>query len=467
MEITAKKEVKERKATHPWFALLILLILMAFLVNFIPSGEYNRVKLVGRTVVDPASYHTVAKVYSGVGNFFYSFYQGFRDASSLIAMVFFVGAGFGVVKRIGLLQTAIAAVCIKLRKLPFTVVSFMVMLVIATQVLFTGMWELNMVLLPVVIPLFMTLGYDLMTGVGVVMISSCAAFGCALTNPFSTAIAHEIAELPIYSAMWYRFLSFCIEFIAGWLYLLLYVRKIKKDPTKSMSNDLQTRYKALDTASVKFTPALIRAGIVFLAIFIFMVYGTVAKGFQFGEMSACFVAMGLLVGIVYGSNLNDICDMMAEGMKDMFFAGTVMFFARSVLYLLNYAHVIDTIIHFLSLLLINTSSASSAICMYVIQTIINFVIPSGSGQAAITMPIMAPLADIAGITRQTACLAFQFGDGFSNFVYFTNGSLIAMLAIADVPYTRWMKFFWKAFAIIAVIGAVMVGIAATIKLGPF
>ena len=331
---------KQGSVPHPWFALLLILLIVAVLVNFIPSGQYDRVVVDGRSVVDPTSYHVVDKVYSGVGNFFYSFYRGFCDASSLIAMVFFVGAGLGVVKRIGLLQTAIAAACLKMRKLPFGLVSFLVMLVIVSQVLFTGMWELNLVLLPVVIPLFMTLGYDLMTGVGVVMISSCAAFGCALTNPFSTAIAHSIAELPIYSAMGYRFLCFCVTFLAGWLYLMLYVRKIKKDLPKSMSADIQTRYTAIDTESFRFTPKLARAGIVFLAIFGYMIYGTVAKG-------------------------------------------------------------------------------------------------------------------------------FQFGDGFSNFIFFTNGSLIAMLAVADVPYTRWGKFFGKLFAIIMVLSIIFVAIAASIGLGPF
>lgn len=465
MDTNGKK--KTQTTSHPWLALLVILIVAAVLVNVIPSGQYDRVVVDGRTVVDPESYHVVDKVYSGPGNFFFSFYQGFCDASSLIAMVFFVGAGFGVVKRIGLLQTAIAVACLKLRKLPFALVSFLVMLIIASQVLFTGMWELNLVLLPVIIPLFMTLGYDLMTGVGVVMISSCAAFGCALTNPFSTAIAHNIAELPLYSAMGYRFLSFCITFLAGWLYLMLYVRKVKADPSKSMSADLQTRYTALDTESVKFTPALARAGVVFLAVFGYMIYGTVAQGFQFGEMSACFVAMGLLVGLVYGCKINEICDMMSEGMKDMFFAGTVMFFARSILYLLNDTLVIDTVIHFLAQFLEGASNVGAAIGMNLIQTVINFFIPSGSGQAAITMPIMVPLADIAGITRQVACLAFQFGDGFSNFMFFTNGSLIAMLAVADVPYTRWFKFFWKLFAIIVAIGMVLVAIAASMKLGPF
>lgn len=460
---------RENSTAHPWFALLVILIIVAVLVNVIPSGQYDRVVVDGRSVVDPTSYHTVDKVYSGVGNFFFSFYQGFCDAASLIAMVFFVGAGFGVVKRIGLLQTAIAAACLRLRKLPFELISLLIMLVIASQVLFTGMWELNLVLLPVIIPLFMTLGYDLMTGVGVVMISSCAAFGCALTNPFSTAIAHSIAELPIYSAMGYRFMCFCVEFLVGWLYLLLYVRKIKKDPSRSMTTDIQTRYTAIDVESeaYHFTPKLARAGVVFLAIFGYMIYGTVVKGFQFGEMSACFVAMGLLVGLVYGCGINEICDMMSEGMKDMFFAGTVMFFARSILYLLNDALVIDTIIHFLAQFIEGASSTFAAVGLCVIQTIINFFIPSGSGQAAITMPIIVPLADIAKVTRQVACLAFQFGDGFSNFMFFTNGSLIAMLAVADIPYTRWVKFFGKLFLVLSLIACVLVAVAQMIHLGPF
>lgn len=464
---TKRKERSIPKVTHPYLALLIILAIVAVLVNIIPSGQYDRIVVDGRTIVDPSSYHRVDKVYSGIWNFFYSFYQGYCDASSLIAMVFFVGAGFGVVKRIGLLQTAISVFALKIRKLPFAVVSFLVMLVISAQVLFTGMWELNLVLLPVVIPLFMTLGYDLMTGVGVVMISSFAAFGCALTNPFSTAIAHQIAELPIYSAMGYRFFSFCIVFLVGWGYLMLYVRKVKKNKACSLSADLTTRYAPIEDMDVHFTPPLIRAGIVFLLIFGYMVYGTVRRGFQFGEMSACFAAMAILVGLVYGAKLNDICDMFAEGMKEMFFAGTVMLFARSILWILNETLVIDTVIHFLSQFVEGQSHTITAVLLTLIQTVINFLIPSGSGQAVVTMPIMVPLADIAGITRQTACLAFQYGDGFSNFIFFTNGSLIAMLMVADVPYTRWVKFFWKLFLLTMVLACLFCVVAVAIHLGPF
>lgn len=458
---------KKGDVAHPWFALLIILILLAVAVNFIPSGEYSRVEVNGRMVVDPESFQQIEKVYSGVGDFFVSFYEGFCNAAGLIAMVFFVGAGFGVVKRIGLLQIAISAACIKLKRLPFAVSSFIVMLLITSQGLFTGVWEMNLVFLPVVIPLFMTMGYDLMTGAAIVVLASCISSGCALASPFTTAIAQSIAELPIYSGFWYRMICFCIIFVVGWGFLMFYVRKVRKNPEKSLTKDVQSSYQVLDTENVKFTPALIRSGIVFIAIFVFMIYGALAKGFSFAEMSACFVAMGILVGLVYGSSINEICVMMAEGMKEMFLAGTVMFFAQSILYLLNNSMVIDTIIHFLAQLLEGAAPVVSAVGMNLIQNILNFFIPSGSGKAAITMPILVTLADIAGVTRQTACLAYQFGDGFSNFFWFTNGALIAMLEIAGISYKVWIKFFWKIFLTFLTLGVFMVAIAAYINLGPF
>lgn len=458
---------KKGDVAHPWFALLIILLLLAVAVNFIPSGEYTRVAVNGRMVVDPDSFRSIDKIYSGIGNFFVSFYEGFCNAAGLIAMVFFVGAGFGVVKRIGLLQTTISAACIKLRKLPFAASSFIVMLLITSQGLFTGVWEMNLVFLPVVIPLFMTMGYDLMTGAAIVILASCVSSGCALASPFTTAIAQSISELPIYSGLWYRFICFCLIFVTGWLFLMLYVHKVKKNPVKSLTRGIENQYQLLDTENVVFTPALIRSGVVFLLIFVYMIYGALAKGFSFAEMSACFVAMGIFVGLTYGSSMNEICEMMADGMKEMFLAGTVMFFAQSILYLLNYTMVIDTVIHFLAGLLEGAAPMVSAVGMNLIQNILNFFVPSGSGKAAITMPILVTLADIAGVTRQTACLAYQFGDGFSNFFWFTNGALIAMLEIAGVPYQRWIKFFWKTFLAFLIIGMIMVAIAAQIHLGPF
>lgn len=452
---------------NPFFALLIILVIATIVANFIPSGLYERITSDGRMIVDPNSFRYVDKKYVGITDFFLSFYQGFNNASSLMAMLFFAGGAFGVVKRIGLLETAIKSLAHKLKNTSFYLIALVLMVAIGTQVAFTSMWELSVVIIPMVVPLVLALGYDVFVGAGIVMLSACAGFGAAMTNPLFTAIAHKLAELPIYSALGYRAICFVTILLVCYLYLMRYAYKIKKDPSKSLAKGLKSKYTAIQEEEVKFTPALIRAGIAFLAVFIFLLFGTVKMGFDFPQMAACFVAMTFATGLAYGSGINDICDMMGEGMKDLFYAAMVMLFARAILFILEESMVVDTIIAFLSKLVVGKSSLVTANLLMVMQTIINFLIPSGSGQAAITIPIIVPLADMGNVTRQVACLASQFGDGFSNFLYPTNGSLIAILMVAGIPYKKWLRFFGPLFLIIMVTCMVFISIGVGINLGPF
>ncbi len=465
MEKSNKKE--QSKLLHPFTLLLIVLIIVTIIANFVPSGVYERVQFDGRTIVNPDSFQVVEKEKVGITTFFLSFYHGFKNAASLMGMIFFAGAAFGVVNGIGLMETALKVLAYKLRNTPFYIVAFVLMAVIGTQVAFTSMWELSVVILPMVIPLVLSLGYDIVTGASIVMLSACAGFGAAMTNPLFTAIAHKIAELPIYSGLWYRAICFVVILIVSYIYLMMYANKIKKDPTKSVMHGIESKYKAFDGDIPMFTPALIRAGIAFITVFAFLIYGTIKLGFDFPEIAATFVALGFAVGIAYGLNIDKICEFFGEGMKDLFYAGMVMLFARAILYVMEEALIIDTIISTLSKLVIGHSPKLTAVLLLAMQTIINFFVPSGSGQAVITIPIIVPLADMAGVTRQVACLASQFGDGFSNFIYPTNGSLIAILMVAGIPYYRWFKFFAPLFAIIMTVSAILVTIGVAINLGPF
>lgn len=468
MENQIKEEnLKEKKFAHPFLALIIILILVSIFANIIPSGTYERYTVDGRTIVDADSFQYLEKDPIGISTFFLSFYHGFKNASGLMAMIFFAGAAFGIVKRIGLLEAAIKGLAYKLKDTSFYVIAFVLMAVIGTQVAFTSMWELSVVIIPMVIPLILALGYDSVTGAAIVMLASCAGFGAAMTNPFFTAIAHKIAELPIYSGLWYRGLSFVIILIVSYLYLIRYAKKVKDDPSKSILAGVPIEYEAIDKEPAEFTPALIRAGIVFILGFGFLIFGTIKMGFDFPEIAATFVAIGFGVGIAYGSRPNDIADMFGEGMKDLFYGGMVILFARSILYVMEEAMIIDTIIAFLSQFVTGHSPSITGVLLLIMQSIINFFIPSGSGQAAITIPIVVPLADMAGVTRQVGVLASQFGDGFSNYIIPTNGSLIAILMVAGIPYKKWVKFFFPLFIIIMLISIVLVLVAVSFNYGPF
>lgn len=457
----------ESNIAHPYFALLIILLIAVVAANFIPSGTYERIAFEGRTIVDPDSFGFVEKTSVGISELFTSFYYGFKNASGLMALIFFAGGAFGVVKHIGLLESSIKTVAFKLRNTHFAIIAFVLMGLIGTQIAFTSLWELSIVMIPMVVPLVLALGYDRVVGASIVILAACAGFGAALTNPLFTAIAHKIAELPIYSAMWYRGAVFIVVLIVCYAYLMIYASKVKKDPSKSLVYGIESDYKPLDDTIADFTPALKRAGVVFLAVFSFLIYGVISLGFDFPEISATFVALAFAVGIAYGSSLNKICEMFGEGMKDIFFAATVMIFARAVLHVMEEAQTIDTIIAFLASNITGYSSMVTANLMLYMQSAINFFIPSGSGQALITMPIMVPLADMGDVNRQVAALASQLGDGFSNFMYPTNGTLLAILMASGIPYSKWFKFFLPLFIILMLISSLAVSIAVSINLGPF
>lgn len=458
----------EKKETHPFFALMMMLIAIAVLAEFIPSGEYVRTVVDGRTVVDPESYHTVEKIYVTIPMFFNSFYQGFVDTASLMAMLLFVGAGFGVLKKIKLFETVIYNVAKRLKTVPFAVVTAVLMLLFGLQCAFTGLYDLAVVFIPIVVPLILSLGYDAMTGVAIVLTAECVGFGAAFTNPWFTAIAQDIAELPIYSGLVFRIICFIVLMIPAYLFVLRYAARVKKNPEKSVLYGMKLPFSKMDeTEELHFTPALIRAGIVAGLCFAFVIYGSVALNFSFPELTSCFVAMGILTALVYGASINDLCYMMSDGMKDMFMAAMVMLFARSILYIMNSVAVIDTIIHFLAQFVTGVAPAAGAILLFIMQTIINFFIPSGSGQAAVTMPMIVPLADMGSINRQVACLASQFGDGFSNFIWPTVGTLLAILTVSGVPYTKWAKWFLPLYLIISLISCVLLFAAVQMNYGPF
>ena len=466
------KKNKEKAGKHPFWALTVMVIIVAIMTWIVPAGQYERVvNDLGRTVVDPQSFTYIESNPAGIGDFFSSFFKGFVKAADVMAAVTIVGGAFGVLKGVGILDASINSLTKKLGKHNFGIFAMASMTCIGLIYSFTGMCELDLIFLPLMIPLCLKMGYDTMTAFALVTFGSLAGFAGAMANPFFTGIIHEIAELPLYSALWYRGLVSAFFLIAGLLYLMHYAKKVKADPMKSasLSADKINRIKFLDaesneTQENQLTTREKLAGLSFLAIFAYMVFGCVQLGFGFAELGGCFMAMALVTGLVAGRSLNQTLGLFAEGISDMVIGIFIIFFARSLLVLMEDAMIIDTIIHTLSQLIVGSSSVVSAVMMFLVSGLINFFIPSGSGQAVVTGPIMIPLADLAGVTRQTASLAAQLGDGLGNYCYPTIGQLMAMLAIAGLSFREWMKFFWKLFIVLVGGGALFVAVAQMINL---
>ena len=287
-------------------------------------------------------------------------------------------------------------------------------------------------------------------------------------NPFSVGVAQGIAELPTFSGIGLRLVLFFVLWAVTSGYVVRYAKKVKADPAKSMVYEIEKDFHQTEQeelADFDFRHALVL--LIFTGGFGIIAYGVFKYGWFIPEIAAVFLGMGLLSGLIGGMAANEIADTFVEGAKDMVFAAIVVGLARGILVIMENGMILDTIIYFFSNQISKLPSMLSVTGMYVTQILINFVIPSGSGQAAATMPLMVPLADTLKITRQTSVLAFQLGDGFLDSIMPTSGILIAQLAIARISYGKWAKFLMPLVIAWLLIGLVFLLFAHSISYGPF
>jgi uncharacterized ion transporter superfamily protein YfcC len=294
-------------------------------------------------------------------------------------------------------------------------------------------------------------------------------FSGGMLNPFTVGVAQGIAELPLFSGIGLRIVGYIVLYIIAVAYVMRYAAKVKADPTKSLVYDLMQQDRGNGTVSVnvEFTTRHKVVLAVVVISFAYMIYGVMKMGWYIVELSTIFLAMGIVAALLGGVNPSGIAKSFVAGAKDIAFGALVVGIARAILVVMTKGQIIDTVISALASIVSALPSSITAIGMFWVQVIINFFIPSGSGQAATTMPIMAPLSDLVGITRQTAVLAYQYGDGFTNQIIPTSAALMGVLGMGKVPYERWFKFIWKLMVYWILAGTVMVFIAAMINYGPF
>ena len=461
---------KKRFELPDAYVLLFTLALVIALLSYvIPAGEYVRVTdpATGRTVVDPSSFHYLEES-SPIGffGFFKSFFQAFSDMSGMIFFTLIISGAFQIIRATGAIDSGIVALTKKVRGIEFIAIPILTAC-FSLFGCFMGSAEEMLPFYPIVISLCLALGFDTIVGVAIVLCGAGAGFAGAMMNPFTVGVAHGIAGLPAYSGLGYRAVVYVTMVIITIIIIMLYARKIKKDPTKSLMYGQDVGDLKMDFGDLDFTGRHKAVLVLFVVGIGIMAYGVAKLGWYFQELSAFFIIIGLLLGIVGGLNADKIANNFVKGMSEMVYGAFIIGVASAVSVIMSQTMIIDTVIHALASLIQGATPTISAVLMLVVQTLMNFFVPSGSGQAAISMPIMAPLADILGITRQTAVLCFQFGDGFSNIIYPTVGYMMAALALGKVKWQVWIKFAWKMFAAWIVLAAVFVVIAVQINFGPF
>ena len=308
------------------------------------------------------------------------------------------------------------------------------------------------------------MGYDALIGLGIVVIGTSLGYAGAFMNPFTVGTAQAIAGVPIMSGSGFRIICHILMIAVASVYMVRYALKIEKDPTKSLvygdPNEL-----AISREEVENHPFGIREKLVLLTLaagIVILVYGTKTFGWYFTELSALFMIMGLVSAVIMGWSPNEIAKKLSKSFASIAEACLMIGLARGVLIVLQHGNIIDTVVYGLSTPLTYMPKLVAAECMLIVQTLLNFLIPSGSGQAVVSMPIMAPLADLLGISRQISVLCFQFGDSLSNILWPT--AMVPVIAgIANIKAEKWWKWFIPLFFLLLATQMVCIAIAVLIN----
>lgn len=465
------EEKKKMKVPHIFIILLSIMVIVAIMSYLVPAGEYVRVEGPdGRMMIDPDSYHVVESNSTTLMGFFKAIPEGFVQAGWVIALTFCVGGGFVVVKKTMAINGAITWLSKKFANNGIIIIPIL-MITFATIDCFIGMCELTMVYVPIILPLMFALGFDSMTAAATALVGSAIGFSAALANPFTVGIGQKIAGLPLYSGWQYRIVVLLGMAIIGISYVMRYAKKVRDNPESSIMYEMDKRTKefvgAGEGAHVAINTKQKLAGVSALVLFCIMVVGVFNWGWDMPEIGATFIIIGIVAGIISGMNGGEICEAFLEGCQDVLLGALIVGVARGIGVVMTEAMLIDTIIHNLAQVIQGLPGAITSVGMLVVQTLLNFLIPSGSGQTVVTMPIMAPLSDLVGVTRQTAVLALQFGDGFSNIFYPVSGYFMATLALARVPWEKWLKAMLPLFGWFTAASAGFLIIAQMIQWGPF
>ena len=454
---------------HTFVILLVIILFAVALTWIIPSGEYARVEdpVSGKKVVDASTFNYVENVHVNIQDIPMLIIKAFSANSDLIMLILLSGGAVHMLTASGALQALIATI---VRKFSNRVEVFIPLLMLVFALICTTQGVNTFIgFAPITVMLAMSLGLDSIVGVGIILLGGAIGFATGTLNVSTTLVAQKIAELPNYSGIGYRWVCFVVYYIVTCLWLVRYAKKIQKNPELSPMYDLDKNSECKNASLDEFGTLDTRKILSILALvvaLIAIVYGCIKLDWDFAEQSAVFLVLAIAVGLIAGFDANKICTEFMNGTKKMLTAAFIIMFARAIGSVLSAGRITDTIVHSMAVVLSDLPAALLGVGMLVANTLINVVLTSGSGQAAAVMPIMIPLSDLLGVTRQTCILSFNFGDGFCNYILPTSTALMGILGAANVPYDRWMRFMWKMFAIWLGIGAVLVVIAQLIQYGP-
>ncbi|AWB44536.1 putative basic amino acid antiporter YfcC [Paenibacillus sp. CAA11] len=470
---TAKK--KSRWALpHSYTLIFVIIIVMAALTWIVPSGEFTRehttIDGTDREVIVPGTYHTVPKIEDGadkrqgIGAILSAPMEGVMNAVDVVAFVLVVGGAFGIILNTGAIDRGLVSLARKLKDRGIWVIPLS-MIIFSLGGSTFGMSEEIIPLYTIFISLMFALGFDSMTAILILFLGTQIGYVGSTTNPFSVLIAQGVAGIQGNPQLWLRFIEWLVFTGVSIGFTMWYAHRVKRNPEKSLvfKNDLINRPVFLtedDGQEIHFSvrDKLILSG--FVVTLGLIVWGILAKGWYMTEIGAVFLALGLFAGIISKMNQKEMAENFVKGCAEFVYAAVIIGLARGILVIAENGMIIDTILNSLSSLLKGLPSYAFTTIMLLVHNVITFFVPSSSGEAALTMPVLAPLGDLVQVNREAIVTSYQFGNGLTNLISPTGGVLLAGLAIARINFGQWLKVIMKIFPLLWVIAAVFAAISA-------
>lgn len=462
---------KKRKLAMPDTLIIvaIVVLIMAVLSWIIPSGtyDYQEVDVNGtiRNVAIDGTYHQIDKsevATTGLLGFFGSLYRGCVDAADIIFVIFCCCGTFGILVKTGAFHAGIGTVLRKLGGKEILLVPVLMLLFGLGGSVF-GMASEFYGFYPLIVGLGVALGYDAMFGFGIIAVGEFVGFMGATLNPYSVGVAQTISDVELYSGTSYRVVCFIIFMSISIIYVMRYGRRIKKNPQLSVMQGEKSIH-SFDRDELNQYNFTAKDGLVLLDVVITLVilmYGLMKLGWGYPELCGLFLIMSMVAAGICRWSPNRWCSEFIDSAKTVVWGCILTGVAKAIMVVMTDAQILDTVIFSLSNLLKSAPEAISAQLMLIVQTLINFFIPSATGQAAATMPIMSQLADLIGVSRQTAVLAFQFGDGLSN-IFWPTADIVIICGLGGISLQKWYKWFTPLFLILLLTQMIMLGIAVAI-----
>jgi len=482
MEQKAGAQISQRAFIQSLSILFVLMMIAGILTLVIPAGQYTRLEVDGRETIDPNSFQLIERPDYPIWRWFIAPIEVLGSSSGLtviviIVVLFFAGGAFAVMDKTGTLRAFIGRIVRRFRERKYLLL-WMVSLAFMFLGATLGTFEEVVLLVPVMIALAYSLGWDALVGLGMSILATNLGFSAAISNPYTLGVAQQLAELPLFSGAWLRILVFAVIYLIFMWFLSGYARKIDKDPTASLvhAEDKAERekFKVMDASfiqeDVKQNRAMSFFGFFLLFIFAVMLAGPFVpaiSAYALPIVGILFLVGGLGAGFLSGAGGKKVWQGLVEGWGGLAPSVPLILMAASIRYIIDSGGVTDTILHAAAEPFQQLGGFPAALVVYALALGIEFFIASGSAKAFLMMPIVLPLAELVGVTRQTAVLAYIFGDGFSNLAYPTNPVLLISLGLTVVSYPKWIRWTAKLWLWVILATVVFLGIAVAINFGPF